>query len=58
MRKLNLEDFDVTGMSEVGQIILIKHIANINLLIDKENQFPSEKGLKDIEGLIPQSYKL
>ena len=45
-------------MSEVGQIILIKHIANINLLIDKENQFPSEKGLKDIEGLIPQSYKL
>ena len=58
MRKLSLEDFDVTGMSEVGQIMLIKHIANINLLIDKENQFPSEKGLKDIEGLIPQSYKL
>jgi hypothetical protein len=43
-------------MSEVGQILLAKHIANINLLIDKYNQFPSNKDLVDIEKLLPQNY--
>jgi hypothetical protein len=56
MKKLNLTDFHTEGMSEVGQILLIKHIDNINLLIDKYNQFPSDKDLIDIEKLLPQNY--
>jgi hypothetical protein len=56
MKRLNFSDFNTEGMSEVGQILLIKHINNINLLIDKYNQFPSDKNLIDIENLLPQNY--
>ena len=56
MRRLDFADFNTDGMSEVGQILLAKHIANINLLIDKYNQFPSDKDLVDIEKLLPQNY--
>jgi hypothetical protein len=56
MRRLDFADFNTDGMSEVGQILLAKHIANINLLIDKYNQFPSNKDLVDIEKLLPQNY--
>lgn len=56
MRRLDFTDFNTDGMSEVGQILLMKHIANINLLIDKYNQFPSDKDLTDIEKLLPQNY--
>lgn len=56
MKNLDLTDFDTEGMSEAGQILLIKHINNINLLIDKYNQFPSDKDLTDIEKLLPQNY--
>jgi hypothetical protein len=55
MRRLDFADFNTDGMSEVGQILLAKHIANINLLIDKYNQFPSNKDLVDIENLLPQN---
>lgn len=56
MRRLDFTDFNTDDMSEVGQILLAKHIANINLLIDKYNQFPSDKDLTDIEKLLPQNY--
>ena len=56
MRRLDFADFNTDGMSEVGQILLAKHIANINLLIDKYNQFPSDKDLTDIEKLLPQNH--
>ena len=56
MKRLDFTDFHIEGMSEVGQILLIKHIENINLLIDKYNQFPSDKDLIDIEKLLPQNY--
>ncbi len=56
MKRLDFTDFHTEGMSEVGQILLIKHINNINLLIDKYNQFPSDKNLIDIENLLPQNY--
>ena len=56
MKRLDLTDFHTEGMSEVGQILLIKHIENINLLIDKYNQFPSDKDLIDIQKLLPQNY--
>lgn len=56
MRRLDFADFNTDGMSEVGQILLAKHINNINLLIDKYNQFPSDKDLVDIEKLLPQNY--
>jgi hypothetical protein len=56
MKRLNFTDFNTEGMSETGQILLIKHINNINLLIDKHNQFPSDKDLIDIEKLLPQNY--
>jgi hypothetical protein len=57
MRRLDFADFNTDGMSEVGQILLAKHIANINLLIDKYNQFPSDRDLVDIEKLLPQNHK-
>lgn len=57
MKRLDFTDFNTDGMSEVGQILLAKHINNINLLIDKYNQFPSEKDLVDIEKLLPQNYR-
>lgn len=57
MRRLDFADFNTDGMSEVGQILLAKHIVNINLLIDKYNQFPSDKDLVDIEKLLPQNYR-
>lgn len=56
MRRLDFADFNTDGMSEVGQILLAKHINNINLLIDKYNQFPSDKDLVDIHKLLPQNY--
>ena len=56
MKRLDFTDFNTDGMSEVGQILLAKHINNINLLIDKYNQFPSEKDLVDIEKLLPQNF--
>jgi hypothetical protein len=56
MKRLDFSDFNTEGMSETGQILLIKHINNINLLIDKHNQFPSDKDLIDIEKLLPQNY--
>jgi hypothetical protein len=56
MKRLDFSDFNTEGMSETGQILLIKHINNINLLIDKYNQFPSDKDLIDIEKLLPQNY--
>ena len=56
MKRLDFTDFNTDGMSEVGQILLAKHISNINLLIDKYNQFPSDKDLTDIEKLLPQNY--
>jgi hypothetical protein len=43
IKRLDLTDFYTEGMSEVGKILLIKHINNINLLIDKYNQFPSNQ---------------
>lgn len=57
MRRLDFADFNTDGMSEVGQILLMKHINNINLLIDKYNQFPSDKDLIDIQKLLPQNHK-
>jgi hypothetical protein len=56
IKRLDFTDFNTEGMSEAGQILLIKHINNINLLIDKYNQFPSDKDLIDIEKLLPQNY--
>jgi hypothetical protein len=56
IKRLDFSDFNTEGMSETGQILLIKHINNINLLIDKHNQFPSDKDLIDIEKLLPQNY--
>jgi hypothetical protein len=56
IKRLDFTDFNTEGMSETGQILLIKHINNINLLIDKYNQFPSDKDLIDIEKLLPQNY--
>lgn len=56
IKRLDLTDFYTEGMSEAGKILLIKHINNINLLIDKYNQFPSNQNLIDIEKLLPQNY--
>ena len=56
IKRLDLTDFYTEGMSEVGKILLIKHINNINLLIDKYNKFPSNQNLIDIEKLLSQNY--
>jgi hypothetical protein len=56
MKRLDFSDFNTEGMSETGQILLIKHIENINLLINKYNQFPSNQNLIGIEKLLPQNY--
>jgi hypothetical protein len=56
MRQFELTDFDTTGMSESAQIILLKHIHNMNMLVRKYNEFPTEGTKLDIEAMIPKSF--